>query len=288
MTTIRITNHKLIVSALFTLAFLVGCNNESSDYMKTPSVMDQVLARGSIRAGYISYPPSFIKDANTGKFSGIYYDTLKEASDRLGLSIEYTEEVDWATMTEAVKQGRVDMVVSGIWPTSARSTQADFTDPLYFSSVKAYVRADDSRFDGNSDTINNKAITIAVIDGEMSSIIAKQDFPSANTRALPQTTQISQLLLELQTNKADVTFVEPAVASQYMVANPGVIKRIPGVAPMRVFPNVILIAQGQLAFRSMLNTSITELHNNGVVDKALRKYESQKGDFLRVALPYSR
>jgi ABC-type amino acid transport substrate-binding protein len=209
----------IIISLLF-VATLAACNVDTSDTSSSTSVMDQIVKRGSIRAGYISYPPSLIKDANTGKFSGIYFDVMQEASSRLGIPIEYVEEEDWATMTEAVRTGRVDMVVSGIWPTSARATQADFTVPLYFSSVRAYVRADDDRFDQNVAQINRKSVTIAAIDGEMSSIIATQDFPLAQTRSLPQSTQISQLLLELQTRKADVTFVEPAVASEYMSHNP--------------------------------------------------------------------
>jgi ABC-type amino acid transport substrate-binding protein len=281
---------RLIASAtslLFVGAGPYGCSDRTNNAPSTTSIMPRVLQSRTIHAGFISYPPSFAKDANTGKFSGIYYDVLSEAATRLGLKIDYTEEEDWATMTEAVKTHRVDMVVSGIWPTSARATQADFTRPLYYSAVRAYARVDDGRFDGNAKAIDDPSVTIGVIDGEMSSVIASQDFPKAKMRSLPQTTQISQLLLELQTKKADVTFVEPAVAAEYTEHNPGIIKPISDIGPMRVFPNVILVAQNQFAFREMLNTAIDELQNNGVIDKVLRKYEAHKGDFLRVALPYS-
>ncbi|GAB6040176.1 substrate-binding periplasmic protein [Endothiovibrio diazotrophicus] len=288
---ITIKSMPKIVLFTFFIWALAGCyekNPASISENKSKSLLDQIIERGEIRAGYISYPPSFIKDANTGKYSGIFYDALEEAAQNMGLKVKYTEEVDWATMTEAVADGRVDLVVSGIWPTSARALRADFTSPLYYSSVRAYVRADDKRFDEKIDLLNNNNITIAAIDGEMSSIIAKTDYTKAKLDSLPQTTQISQLLLEVSSGKADATFVELAVANEYIEKNPGQIRPISGVNPVRVFPNVMLLAKDKISFRSALNTAISELQNNGSIERILRKYEKNEMSFQRVAIPYEK
>jgi polar amino acid transport system substrate-binding protein len=245
-----------------------------------------MIRDGRIRVAYISYPPSFIKDPNTGNFSGIFNEVLQQVGKNLDVKIDYTEEVAWGTMIEAIKSGRVDLVCTGLWPTTARGKLADFTAPLYYSTVRAYTRADNTKYDGNLTAINDPSTKIAGVDGEMSSIVAKDDFARAQLDGLPQNTDVSQVLLEVTTKKADVTFVEPAVAMEYIKNNPGKIKEIANVKPVRVFPNVMMVGKGEDRLRSTLNTAIQELVNNGFVDKVIDKYEKYPNSFQRVAIPY--
>lgn len=276
---------------LFLLLIVISVSLSSSCRQPGPTgTSEDAYARmirdGRIRVAYISYPPSFIKDPNSGNFSGIFHEVVQQMGKNLDVKIDYTEEVAWGTMIEAIKSGRVDLVCTGLWPTPARGKLADFTAPLYYSTVRAYTRADNSKYDGNLALINDPTTRIAAVDGEMSSIIAKDDFAKAQLDGLPQTTDVSQVLLEVATNKADVTFVEPAVAMEYIKNNPGKIKEVANVRPLRVFPNVFMVGKGEDRFRSTLNTAIQELVNNGFVDKVINKYEKYPNSFQRVAVPY--
>lgn len=252
----------------------------------TSDVLTSVLDRGEIRAGYIVNPPSLIKDPNTGKISGIFYDAAEQAGKNLGLKINWVEETGWGTMIEGLEAKRYDMVVGGIWPSSARSKRADFTVPLYYSTIGVYTRPGDDRF-SDLQKINNPGITIATLDGEMSSIIASTTFPNSKVLSLPQDAQISQLLLNVQTGKADVTFVEKAVAEEFLAKNPGTVQNIVPDNPIRSFGNTIVIAKNQDAFRTMLNTALEELVNSNVAEELVKKYEKYPGSFYPVAKPYS-
>jgi ABC-type amino acid transport substrate-binding protein len=279
----------LLLTLFLSFVCLVSLNSSCNKPGPTGSTDDtyaRTIRDGRIRVAYISYPPSFIKDPNTGAFSGIFHEVLQEVGKNLGFKIDYTEEVGWGTMIEAIKSNRVDLVCTGLWPTTARGKLADFTSPLYYSTVRAYTRADNSRFDGNLALINDPAVKISAVDGEMSSIIAKDDFYKAQMNGLPQNTDVSQVLLEVATNKSDVTFVEPAVAMEYIKNNPGKIKEVPNVKPLRVFPNVMMVGKGEDRFRSTMNTAIQELVNNGFVDRVIDKYEKYPNSFQRVATPY--
>lgn len=251
-----------------------------------PSAYDRVLQSKTIRVAYISYPPSFIKDPKTGEYSGIFYEVLQEMAKRMELKVEFVEETAWGTMIESVNSGRADVVCTGIWPNATRGKFVDFTDPVYFSPIKAYVKAGNNDFDGKLDNIDSKKVTIAAIDGEMTSIIAKADFPNATVHALPQTTDIAQMLLEVSSGKSAVTFVEPAVANEFLARNAGSVKEVKNVSPVRVFPNVMMVAKGESKLLSMLNISMAELANTGVIDNIIAKYEKSPGLFLRRQLPY--
>ena len=276
-----------VVLSVVALALVLWiATKERPEQVSAEDAYSRVIRTGKIRVGYISYPPSFIKDANTGAYSGIFHEVLAQAAENLSLDVEYTEELGWGTMVESVSSGRVDLACTGIWPTAGRARQAEFTVPIYFSAVRAYSRQGDTRFDGDLSLANKLDVRIATIDGEMTSIIAQSDFPRATETSLPQTSDVSQVLLEMVAGKADITFVEIAIAEAFLKNNPGSIREIRDVAPVRVFPNVMMVGKGEYRFLSMLNVAIEELANNGVIGRIIAKYEEFPGSFQRRQVPY--
>lgn len=272
-----------IVVSLITVKFAypVKITNVSA-----PSVYDNVLKSGVIRACYIVYPPASIKDPNTGKMSGIFVEILNKAAENMELKVEWNAEVGWGEMIEALNSNRCDIVGSPAWGTSARARGAEFAQPLYYSAINAYVRANDNRFDNNVNVANNKAFKIATVDGEASQVVASRQFPEAQTLQLPQSTDVSQMLLNVADGKADMAFLEPAVANEYMKNNQGKVKLVG--KPLVTYGNHMLIKKGEFAFKSMVDNSISELVNNGYVDSLISRYEKDyPGIFYRLAVPYT-
>jgi polar amino acid transport system substrate-binding protein len=254
---------------------------------KFDNVYQRVLRTGVIRCAYVAYPPGFMKDANTGKVSGIFVDVLDRAARELGLRIEWTEEVGWGSMIEGLQGDRYDMVGSPVWANSSRAKLADFGPPIYFSAIGVYVRSGDQRFQGDKlAELNAPAVKIAAIDGEMSSIIAASQFPKAKVVSLPQLSDDSQLLLNVTTGHADITFVEPYIAALYMKNNPGSVQDLVPDRPLRFFPTTIMFRKNQPSFKSMLDVAIDEQLNAGILDELFARYSVPRGSLLMPALPY--
>lgn len=278
---------KLLSVFILTASLIISCNNGGNNSIekKKLTTYQKILNAGKIRVGYVNYPPSFIVTPD-GSFSGIFYETMQEIGKNLGVKVVYAEEETWDGMIEAIKTGRVDMVCTGIWPTTQRGKFVDFATPLFYSVVKAYTYAGNTKFDNDLSKINSPSITISTIDGEMSSIIADMDFPKAKKSTVTQLTGVSQVLMEIKSKKADVSFVEPAIALEFASKNPNTIKEVKGVKPLRVFPNSMMLPKGQEDFKATINIATQELINNGFVDKVLKKYEKYPNSFYRVQLPY--
>ena len=260
-------------------------STSSSGPKASTGTMEKVISSGVIRCGYVPYPPGLIKDPNTGKISGIFAEVLEKAGGNLGLKVEWTEEVGWGTMVEGLNAGRYDMIGSPVWPTSERVRVADFTEAVYYGGVEVFVRADETRFDAKLGNLNDPKFKIATIEGEAAATIAEQDFPKAGRISLPQMTDLSQLILNVVDSKADITFVDPVIAKQFMDKNPGKIKPLSPGNPIRLYPNVLMLKQSDHAFRRVLNLSIADLQNNGFVDKVISKYEPYPNAFYRNAKP---
>ncbi len=284
---------KIILSLLWVF-LLFGCDykqpsvqseQEGSSAVKVLKKSDaftRVIGEGVLKVGYISYPPSFIIDPNSGKFSGISNDILQEVASKLGLKVSYESEVSWGDMIEAIKSGKVDIIATAVWPTAARGKHTDFTSPLFKSVVHAYVRYDDIRFDGNLKIANSPEITIASMDGEMSLIIAESDFPKAKNSSLSQSNSVSELALMVSSSKADITFLEPAIAEGFMAKNPKTLKKVANVYPLRIFPNVYMIGKGEYNLKSTLDAAIGELHSSRFIDRTIEKYEKYPDSFVRI------
>ncbi|MSU60526.1 MAG: transporter substrate-binding domain-containing protein [Candidatus Staskawiczbacteria bacterium] len=255
---------------------------------QTTTVYDKVIKSGTLRACYAAYAPQFIKDPNTSKLSGVFFDVVSKAAENMSLKIDWNAEITRGEMAEALNSGRCDIVGSGFYATSARARAAELSIPVFYNPVYVYVRANDSRFDSDFKIANDKQYTVATVDGQSSQTIAINQFPNAKTLELPQASDASQLLLNVADGKADMTFSEPALANLYMKNNPGKIKEVSFGKPVQVYGNSVAIKKGEFALTSALNGAILELFNNGYVESVLTRYEKEyPGDYYRVALPYS-
>lgn len=281
-------NRKFFAScfALFMAIHLVGCaSNHTSTFNPTESLYERVMRSGKIRCGYGMFPPYCMKDPNTGKLSGIFIDILEEAGKNLGLKIEWTEEVGWGSIIQGLEANRYDLVPTGIWPNASRGKHASFSMPLFYNALNIYVRANDDRFVRNQDGINSESITVATIDGYINQEIAKTRYPRARKLTHPDACDGGQVFLDVFTKKADVTLNDPSLAAIFLKNNPKTVKTV-GDRPVAIEANTMMFKIGEPAFKSMLDTALTELVNNGFVDRVLDKYEPGPGVYYRLARPY--
>lgn len=287
-----VSGYRLIAVAFSLVIALIvggcsqGAQSEKQAASSRPRSYDRVVSTGVLRAGYLAYPPGSMKDPNTGKLTGVHIEALERAAAAMGLRVEWVEASGWGSIVEDVRTGRVDVIGSPVWANSTRGKFAAFTHPLFWSGICIYVRTDDHRFDTRAGAINDPGIRIATIDGEMSDIVAKADYPNAQRVSLPQNSDNSVMLENVASGRADVVFVEPYIAQLYLRNHPNALRNITPTTPIRVFPNSMMVPIDDPALLSMLNIAIDELANSGVVDQLVRKYVPEAGAFYPNAKPY--
>ncbi len=250
------------------------------------STYDRVIASGKIRCGYAMWTPVLYKDLETDTLAGIFYDLMNEVGNRLDLEIVWAEESGWGTLVEGLHTKRYDMVCSGLGHSSARAKFIDFGDAVFYTPMYAVTKIDNTHFDKTLNILNNPNYKIAVQDGELSSVTARQAFPLASIISMPQLNDYSMLLKEVETGKADVTLVEPSVFRIYEKANPGKLKILNHLDPINIFPISVGLPTGDLAFNRMINVTLQELINDKTVERILQKHEEFPEAFLRRSKAY--
>ncbi len=267
-------------------AWVLGMQAGKSVSASPESTYDRVMRTQTMRCGYVLWTPFMLKDPNTAKLSGIFYDYVESLGQLLHLKIEWTEETTWGDFPAALKSGRFDAMCGGSFSNPARARVIDFVQPILYQPLYVFVRAGDTRFDNNIDNLNDPAVTIITVEGTTPSIIAAHDFPNAKNFHLSEATSLSENFVNLVAGKGDVVILYAGAGTEYDAYNPGKIRRVLTKAPLRFFGNSIAIPGGEDKFRRMLDLTTGELFASGQIEKIITKYDKNNGDVLRVALPY--
>jgi polar amino acid transport system substrate-binding protein len=244
---------------------------------------ERVMRTGTLRCGYFAENPFTIIDPNTNKKTGIAVELAETVASQIGLKLEWTEEVNFATLVTDLQNGRYDAICASVF-NLPRGGKIDYTTPYIYVPTYGYVRPDEKRFD-KLDAVNKDNVTISILDGEGSSTVASRLYPEAKHYSLPQTDEISQMLLAVADKKADIGFVLPSVFDQFNKSNPGKLKQA-SKDPLYVFSVSFGIRPNEPALKDMLDIMIKQLVVSGEMDRIIDKYEAKPKTFLRVAKPY--
>lgn len=275
-----------ILAAFVTVKLTIPGNTTEGKTKIEESAYERTISSGKIRCGYIPYAPYFMKDSNTGQLSGIFYELTEKMAKMLNLKVEWTYETTFATFTQDLKNKRFDAYCAGLWAVPSDARNVDYTMPANFVGLGVYVRSDDNRFDNNIEVLNDKKYKFAAVDGEMSDIVARDDFPNAQIISHTNNTEVAQLSLDITGKKADAMVVEKAVADEYLVKNPGSLKNITIESPIRLFGTVWAVTKGEGNLITMFNPAIDEMVNSGAVAKIVAKYEKTPGSFYPKISPF--
>lgn len=276
----------IAVIAAFAVVRLAPTPNSNSveKAVLKDSVFERVMRTGVLRCAYTPYSVGLMKDPNTGKMSGIYYDIINTLANNLDLKVEWVEEVGWAEQIQGMQTNRYDLICSPTCLNSIRTKAADFSIPIYYSPVHIWAKADNMSIAYDLKNLNSQNIKIATLDGEQTTAVAKQFFPQAQQVSLPQSSPFSDLMIQVSMGKADVVFLEPVVVQEFIKQNPNSLRRVsPLDNPLMVVNNVILLPQGEYKFKQLIDNGLRDMLGSKMIDKILDKYEPAPDSYIRAS-----
>lgn len=255
----------LVLSVLLTL--LTFSSAFAGEKVKE-STYDRVMRTGTIRCGYVLRPPMMSKDLTTGALSGVGYDLIEDAANRLSLKVDWAEEDGFGTIVESIKSGRVDMGCGIFWANAARSVHIAFTNPIYFETAYVYKRSDDKRTFTTFEEMNDPRYSFSSIDGGTLTLIKKKHFPQATEKTLPELSPLSDTLEDMRTGKVDFVIQPQITAIDYLRARPGSI--LPVIdRPIAYYPTVMFLPAKEIQLRTMIDQAFQEIGFDGTLESIL-------------------
>ncbi|MBI1273457.1 MAG: transporter substrate-binding domain-containing protein [Alphaproteobacteria bacterium] len=283
---------QLLAPALVAAAVSFGISHFGSDAgpqtagSAKESVYERVMRTGTLRCGYVTFVPNVMKDPATGALSGLDVDVAAGLERLLGIKVEWTAEVGWATTVTSIESGKVDAICNGYWINPATGKQALFSTPYYYQPLFVVARTDDTRFDSDLGAINRPDITIAALDHDNGKFIAEADFPAAKLYLLPDMSGMGALYESIALHKGDVTFADAYSVGDYNANNTERQVRATLLGnPVRIYPVGYILPKGDAQMKSMIDTALHEMIYSGEMGRIMDKYEKYPNSFIRVPRP---
>lgn len=252
---------KKLLSGLLCLLLLVGCS--SSESSKSVSIAD-IQNRGTLIVGTSpDYPPFEFYDSVSGEIVGYDIFIAQAIADELGVELEI-KSMSFDMLVQSVRNGNVDMVLSGMSPTDKRKEVISFSNQYFSNEAVLLVNKSDveklstteglakAKIGAQMGSIQGEAIDTALSDGKISEVIKLSTIP--------------ELVQNLKVNAVDAVLLSRNVAKQHVNMNPE-LEIIEVNLDLETEGMAVAFAKDSTELVKFVNDLIVKWENDGSFDK---------------------
>ena len=213
----------------------------------TTSRLDEILARGTLRACTTGdYKPySFYRQ--DGKFEGIDIDMTESLAKSLGVKAEFVK-TSWSNLMNDFVS-KCDVGVGGVSTTLDRQKKAFFTVAYQIDGKSPIVRCDDVDKYQTVAQIDQSSTRVIFNPGGTNERFARQFFPHANLTLYPDNVTIFEQILA---GKADVMVTDASETLLQQKLNPGLCSVHPD-KPFQYGEKAWLVPRGDVVFQQYVD-----------------------------------
>ncbi|WP_379151962.1 transporter substrate-binding domain-containing protein [Paenibacillus sp. sgz5001063] len=256
---------KLSLGMLLVAGLMTGCGNNNKDNNATTgnsaNAGNSAAAKTLTLGTSADFPPYEFHKVVDGKDTIVGFDIeiAKDIAADMGAEL-VIKDLSFDSLLNELSSGRIDMVISGLSPTPERAKAVGLSDIYYKAEQAVVVRDTDKDKFATMDSL--KGIKLGVQTGSIQEDIAK----GIEGAQLTSLSKISEIVLQLQSNRVDASIMEGPVAEAF-------VKNVKGLAITAAKPvveddgYVIGVKKGNDELLKQINTTLTRLKSEGKIDK---------------------
>lgn len=255
---------KLSLGMLLAVGLMTGCgnnNNETTASTGSNTGNTDTAATTLTLGTSADFPPYEFHKVVDGKDTIVGFDIeiAKEIAADMGAEL-VIKDLPFDSLLNELSSGRIDMVISGLSPTEERKKAVDLSDIYYKAEQAVVVREADKDKFATMDSL--KGAKIGIQTGSIQEDIAK-DIEGAQLTSL---SKISEIVLQLNSNRVDASIMEGPVAKSF-------VKNVKGLVITDAKPEVeddgyvIGVKKGNTELLDQVNTTLSRLNSEGKIDE---------------------
>ena len=136
-------------------------------------VLDRILKNGELVVGTSGNQPPFSVTTKEGDIIGLDADLAALMADAMGVKAKLNT-MPFSELLDALKAGKVDVVISGMTITPERNLKVAFVGPYFISGKSIIIPFEKAASLNSAADLNSPEVTLAVLKGSTS-----QDFVEA-------------------------------------------------------------------------------------------------------------
>jgi polar amino acid transport system substrate-binding protein len=142
------------------------------------SVLDRIRQRGEITIGTSGNQPPLIARDKNGDLIGLEADLARLIALSMGVKHKMIA-MPFAELLPALREGKIDIVLSGMTITPERNMKVAFVGPYFISGTSVLTKEDKISELGGIEQLNQPSIRLAALKGSTSQRIVEDLIPKA-------------------------------------------------------------------------------------------------------------
>lgn len=256
---------KLSLGMLLAVGLMTGCgsnNNENTAATSGNNANSGAAGATTLTLGTSAdFPPYEFHKMIDGKDTVVGFDIeiAKEIAADMGATLEI-KDLPFDSLLNELSSGRVDMVISGLSPTPERAEAVGLSDIYYKAEQAVVVREADKDKYATMDAL--KGAKLGVQTGSIQEDIAK----GIEGAQLTSLGKISEIVLQLNSNRVDAAIMEGPVAKSF-------VKNVDGLVITDAKPEVeddgyvIGVKKDNTELLDKVNATLDRLESEGKIDE---------------------
>lgn len=212
------------------------------------------------------FPPFEYVDEK-GNIVGFDIDLIKLLAEKMGYSRVEIISMDFGALIPALREGKIDVIASGMTITEERMKVVDFTDPYWEADQAIVVRRDSSFKPKTLEELNGRSVGVQTGTTGAGYVknYAKEHNLTINVKEYPSFVLAVQ---DLVNGRIDAVVVDSPVASMFEKQYPVTVSGIIKTGEQYGFA----VRKGDRALLEALNNALRQVKNSPEWSMLLQKY----------------
>ncbi len=246
-------------------ALLLGCaSRPAPEPAATPSRgLSRIAQTGEIRIGTTGEQPPLTMTARNGELIGLDIALSRVLARSMGVDARFVK-LPFNRLLDSLDAGEVDLVMSGMTITPARSRRATFVGPYFTSGKSLLTRSEElARVEVPQD-LDKPGLRITALKGSTSELFVREWMPRARFEPKERLEDAIRAVVE---GDADLLIADRETCSFAVLRFPDAELLNPPIT-FTVEPMGIAVDSDDPRLANLVQTYLTALEDRGVLDKA--------------------
>lgn len=141
-------------------------------------VLDRIMQRRQLHVGMSGDQPPLNMTTTDGQVIGLEVDLARATAAAMGVELNLVT-MPFGNLLDALKSGKIDMIISGMTMTPKRNMQVAFVGPYFVSGKAVLTKSKKIAEAKDSEMINHPGVKLAALRGSTSQIFVEKGTPQA-------------------------------------------------------------------------------------------------------------
>ena len=251
---------RILCWALLLPLLLSGCASSGG---KSPGALTRILESGVIRVGMTGEQPPLTMMSRDGEFLGLDVALMRVLARSMGVEARFVQR-DFDQLLDALDEGDVDVVMSGMTITPRRVERVTFIGPYFTSGKTLLTRFEELAAIEIPEDLDKPGLRIAALRGSTSEEFARSSFSNAK---LVLTAGLDEAVRKVLTGDADALVADRETCFFAVLRYPDE-GLIASTATFTLEPMGIAVPLDEPKLANLLRTYFSALSEIGALDKA--------------------